>query len=676
MIINSITIENFRCYYGVNKIDFNSNGKITLIYGDSGFGKSSFLQFFRWMFYGDPDFGSSNDKPLFNLNAYANIKMGQKVRVAGNIDFEHLGVKYSLSKAIDFEYSINPMMARVANSELSLQHLVNDSWQRFSGDIPNKINTILPKGLSKYFLLDGEKARELVLNSRELKAAIHQLFGLDAYANAINHIGNKNKKNSVLGFYQNELASKTTEFRTYNNMTLPELQETVQDLFDTIDTLKKIKREDVETERLGNARRDEIIKTLGQANNKDSIDQLIKANENTIKELEAKIAAYKHEIGNLFYQNYPYLFLSRLTSKSSAVLREKNELFAAAYKNVYESLTKDLLKEILNKNTCVCGRDLDEKSKEKIVNIMAVMPPDSYAYQFGQFVSRSKSRITNAQENIIKYEEILSKINSCEQKIIQLQDANQEKLEDLKRLESSKALVEELEELDKALKALRQKIADCDRKIAEKKQIYNLSSSQIEKMLKNSNVQSVYSTKIEFFEKILLALVQEHRQQEFKVKTVLNDCVREVFKKLTTQTELDVDKITFVNDDFTLRTTYLTGGQLAVDEYSYVIGIIKALQEMKMENNENPIIIDAPFAFTGNAQSEHIFKTLPTVSKQTILLTLDLNKIKNYILKHKDVYDFYVIKNETQELAVIERGNIDDIKFWYYFDASFMGKSG
>lgn len=663
MIINSITIENFRCYYGINKIDFNNNGKVTLIYGDSGFGKSSFLQFFRWMFYGDPDFGSTNDKPLFNLNAYANTKMGQKVRVAGKIDFEHLGVKYSLTKSVDFDYALNPMMARVANSELSLQHLVNDSWQRFSGDIPNKINTILPKGLSKYFLLDGEKARELVLNSRELKSAIHQLFGLDAYANAISHVGNKNKKNSVLGFYQNELASKTTEFRTFNNMSLSELQETVQDLFDTIETLKKIRKEDVEKERLGNARRDEIIKTLGQANNKDSIDQLIKANDNAIKDLEAKIAAYKHDIGNLFYQNYPYLFLSRLTSKSSAVLREKNELFASAYKNVYESLTKDLLKEILNKNTCVCGRELDEKSKEKITSIMAVMPPDSYAYQFGQFVSRSKNRISNAQENIVKYEEILSKINACEQRIIELQDSNREKLEDLKRLESSKELVVELEDLEKDLKALKQKIADIDRKITEKKQVYALSSSQIDKMLKNSNVQTVYSAKIEFFEKILLALVQEHRQQELKVKTVLNDCVKEIFKKLTTQTDLDVDKITFVNDDFTLRTTYLTGGQLAVDEYSYVIGIIKALQEMKMENNENPIIIDAPFAFTGNAQSEHIFKTLPSVSKQTILLTLDLNKIKNYILKHKDVYDFYVIKNETQELAVIERGNIDDIKF-------------
>ena len=105
----------------------------------------------------------------------------------------------------------------------------------------------------------------------------------------------------------------------------------------------------------------------------------------------------------------------------------------------------------------------------------------------------------------------------------------------------------------------------------------------------------------------------------------------------------------------------MSGGQLAVDVYSYVIGIVKALKACEMENNENPIIIDAPFAFTGDEQSEHLFKTLPSVSKQTILLTLDMNKI-NKLLKKTDLYDFYVIKNETQEKATIEEGNIDDIK--------------
>lgn len=80
-----------------------------------------------------------------------------------------------------------------------------------------------------------------------------------------------------------------------------------------------------------------------------------------------------------------------------------------------------------------------------------------------------------------------------------------------------------------------------------------------------------------------------------------------------------------------------------------------------MENNENPIIIDAPFAFTGNTQSEHIFKTLPSVAKQAILLTLDLNKIKK-LLSDDSLYEFYVIKNESQAKARIERGNINDIK--------------
>lgn len=99
MIINEITIKNFRCYYGESTISFNSDGKITLIYGDSGYGKSSFLQFFRWMFYGDPDFGKSDDKPLFNIAAYNECKFGDKVEVSGTINFIHQGVSYRLHKA-------------------------------------------------------------------------------------------------------------------------------------------------------------------------------------------------------------------------------------------------------------------------------------------------------------------------------------------------------------------------------------------------------------------------------------------------------------------------------------------------------------------------------------------------------------------------------------------------
>lgn len=135
-----------------------------------------------------------------------------------------------------------------------------------------------------------------------------------------------------------------------------------------------------------------------------------------------------------------------------------------------------------------------------------------------------------------------------------------------------------------------------------------MSNKQLNAALKNSKVSGQFAEKIEFFEQVADLLKNERDAREIQVRATLNLCVREIFKKLTTQTELDADKIQFVNNDFSLRTTYLTGGQLAVDVYSYVIGIIKALQECKMDNNENPIIVDAPFAFTGNIQSEHILR--------------------------------------------------------------------
>ena len=133
MIINNIIIENFRCYYGKNELQLNQNGKITLIYGDSGYGKSSFLQFLRWMFYGDFDFGPNNDKPVFNISAFNELGPNQKLKVSGKIDFEHLGVRYSLNKEIFFDYAFNINNARAVQTEYSLLHLVNDSWEKYNG---------------------------------------------------------------------------------------------------------------------------------------------------------------------------------------------------------------------------------------------------------------------------------------------------------------------------------------------------------------------------------------------------------------------------------------------------------------------------------------------------------------------------------------------------------------
>lgn len=662
MIINNIKITNFRCYYGTSVLSFNSDGKITLIFGDSGYGKSSFLQFFRWMFYNDYDFGKNDDKPLFNTVAYYEQKIGGSIEVSGQIDFEHLGISYRLNKAQFWSVTLKSQNSTVETTDVKLQIVGEDGgYHPFRGDIANQINKILPKELSKYFLLDGERSRDIVLNSTELKKAIYSLFGVDAYNEAINHIGSRSAKTTVLGQYAEDLA-KTAKSSSIGGLSIPDLQEASQDLYESIEDMIAKRKDIVDVIEQKNARRDEILKTLGAVATKGNLEALIKSNQRTIKENETKITALQHDIGNLFYKAYPYLFLADMAQQSSVVLRKKNIEYASNYRNVFEHLKKDLLKEIIEKDMCVCGRELDNESRIRINGIIDIMPPGSYIYEFGQFVSKAKTRIKQAQTDSMGYEKIISDIATLEENNRHLDDQVQEKLDELKRLNDAKDLVEEIEQINAEIEQCGKDKDYFERTIAQKRQLFDASNKKLNEALKNSKVSGEFNESINFFESVLSLLKAERDNRENQVRNTLNACVRDIFKKLTTQTELDADKIQFVNDDFSLRTTYLTGGQLAVDVYSYVIGIIKALQECNMDNNENPIVVDAPFAFTGNIQSEHIFKTLPTVSKQTILLTLDLNKIKK-LLGETSLYEFYIIKNESQEKATIERGDINAIKF-------------
>lgn len=659
MIISNVVIENFRCYYGQSSIQFNQDGKITLIYGDSGYGKSSFLQFFRWMLYGNPDFGATNDKPLFNIPAYKKAKIGDSLRVYGQIDFEHLGVKYSLRKEIKYTVSTSLTTAKKENSDCSFLTLINDTWVPFGGDIDKKINTIFPKELSKYFLLDGEKARDIVLDSNELRKAIHSLFGLNVYEQAIKHIGVQSNPRTVLGIYKKQLASKIT---VKQGGSPAALQDAVEDLFDAIEGSQKTIADLKSKINKCESRRTELLKILGRASNKSDIQQLIKANEEVIKQHEVTINETQKLIGNLFYRYYPYLILAKLSSVNSATLREKNDEFSSTYKNVFENLKKELLKEIIDKDKCVCGRALDVNSKKHIDGILATMPPDSYVYQFGQFISTAKNEISASRIKIIEYNDLILRIADCEREIEKLAQANVEKLEEIKKLDTVGDFVNELEKIDSDLRNYRTKLTSEEKVLGKNENLHSIAERRLNDLLKDSKLAAEYRCKLDFFENLKEELLNEKAQREKEIREIIDRCVRDIFKKLTTQTEIDVNNVQFVNDDFSLRTTYLTGGQLAVDEYSYVIGIVKALQECKMENNENPIIIDAPFAFTGNTQSEHIFRTLPTVSRQTVLLTLDLNKIKN-LLGESDLYDFYIIDNVTQDMATIKDGDLNDIKY-------------
>lgn len=663
MIINSIVIENFRCYEGKNELSFCCDDTVNLIYAKAGYGKSTLLQFFMWMLYDDPDFGPNNDKPLYNITTFNSKKIGDKISVFGQINFEHLGMKYSLSRKNTYEVKIKDCM--LVDSSRNLLSLVDDNWVDYKGDIPNKINSFLPKPLAKYFLLDGEKARELVLNPKGLKLAIQDLFGLNAYTNAISHIGSKSKKSSVLGYYYSQMTAKMPKSTSENDPS--RLQEQLQILDDKIDAFQK--KSDGFQDKIDEltSRKDELLKKLGEAGSQDSLKKLMEANSGRIKDKEKEIEKYKNDIGNIMYKSYPYLILSDVTAKNSAALRKKYNEINQEDQLVFENLKKDLMKEILEKGTCVCGRSVDQETAKYINNIIHIMPPDSYTYQFGQFVTKSKKQINVARMDLTEIDSISTEISVLEKDIVQLNKDNDALLDSYKKLGESESMVNEIKDIRESIRTFEDEKKRYDDQIASDKRTYELTNKLLENLYKKNSIYNEYKEILDFFEKMKSDLEVEKQSREAQIRKTLNNCVRRVYKELTTQAGIDVDKIEFINSDFTLRATYLTGGQQAVDVYSYVLGMIMALEEYNNDTarHETPVFVDAPFAFTDNEQSEHIFLQLPKVAKQTILLTLDVNKIENCLRNDSVNYKLVEIENDvtTNESAHFERRSIDDIKF-------------
>lgn len=211
-------------------------------------------------------------------------------------------------------------------------------------------------------------------------------------------------KTTVLGHYASELA-RNASHNNVGGLSIADIQDSLQDLYGAIDDMKAKRKEIMASMEQCNARRDEILKILGAAASRGNLEDLIKSKQAAIKTNDDSIHAIQHDIGNLFYSSYPYLLLAKDASKSSAVLRKKNVEYASNYQNVFENLKKDLLKEILAKDICVCGRSLDDESRKRISDIIDIMPPGSYIYEFGQFISKAKNRIKHAELQTIQYED-------------------------------------------------------------------------------------------------------------------------------------------------------------------------------------------------------------------------------------------------------------------------------
>jgi len=404
--IVSIELENYRQYHGKHKIDFSSREEgFTIIAGKNGEGKSNLLNSISWCLYRkEPHgmkesvgYGSENRSlPIIN-NRYITELGEEKVgRTSVEIWIEKGDTIYSISRVLTVtKHKLEfreldggdkkvLLIAEHADDRVPQGCEIIPEQSRFviKKKGPNEIDfhdtqhdvspevlmdEILPHGLSKYFLLDGEflegfwKDATTIRNGIEQISQLHLLSALEAHVDSVstppkgmgkdidglttrinlimwNEKSLDENGNEKFSQEQRWSSDPNEEGSYYHASGKPLMQELEKDV-------EKMKEKSTS-----------ISQRIGTGN----IHNLKKLQEEKI-EIESDIAGKEKEVESLknkwrykLITQSPYVFLKRAIEESVSITEARMSAGDLPIRQ-----RRQFAEDLLNRRTCICGESLD-----------------------------------------------------------------------------------------------------------------------------------------------------------------------------------------------------------------------------------------------------------------------------------------------------------------------------
>ena len=650
MKIKNIEYENFRNFKDHGMIKCSTDGKVTIIYGKNGDGKTTLHQLFQWIIYGQVKFNKTTTDHLYNL-AYENeLEYGQVFNVWGRIDFEHSGSEFSLTRTYTYKKGVDD--SEKIGEDLSLQKMDDDyNWKRV--DKPEEsIEKMLPSGLAEYFFFDGESMiADLRVKGRDsaskLRKALYSMFDLDVIESAINHIGRTDLKTTVLGklyLGKSSIGSGSEVSAIKTNI------ETAQNLIaQKTEQIEKCDGEKEEKKKIIQTISEQIGSTKSKADYEKQRRDLKKQRDVFLENANSA----QHQFGDEVMSMFPQLLISK------AVNDAKNKLNLQANKSQLPSginrrLISYLLK--LNTKTCICGRDLCDDEREHIRKFLDMMPPKSYSSMYQDF-TKTAARWGNGYDKQ-SVEEIIKRVlinqnsaSECEKKIKELDDSekNSKDIEDL--VVGRQKAEDRVAELDRMINGLNSQIEKAKPYLKKQMKDYD-------KLTETNELGRIATEKIEIMQEVLRYFSDKLDKESVEYSKKLQVNIQNLLDNMLTSR-----RNVSVSQEFAVRVTdsyndeSKSEGQFAVVSFAYIGGILKMLKDDdNLQGKEYPLVLDGPFSKLDPDQRQNVVNMLPTFAPQVIVFSKD--DLHDVISKENIGRVWTIVSNDEKNVAKVEEGKL------------------
>ncbi len=648
MKIKRIEFENFRNFRNRGYIECSTDKKITIIYGKNGDGKTTLHQLFQWIFYGKVHFNQTTTDKLYNLSFEEKLPINKEFQVLGRIDFEHDGVDYSISRVQVYKKGLRSSDKK--SEDLTLLKMNSDYSYLQVQNPQDAIEKMLPTGLSDYFFFDGESMiADLRVKGKEsannLRRALYTMFNLDVLEAAINHIGDTDRRTTVLGkLYLNkgtvisgvEISNKKAQIEKIQNY---------------IEKFKNDIERDEETKEKINERIDQISEEIGTTKSKADYESRRKGLEINRNQLLEDADSFLVSFGNAVANDIPSTFVAKATQELLQQIKVTSKETNLPY-----GISKELVEYLLSDQTdsCICGNPLHEKEKKIIRDYLMVFPPNSYQSQF-QTLNNTVQNWSGIydKENLVdfiqRYLNSLRQANNCDEQIANL-DEQAKKAPDIEDL---------IVERQQAAKARNDLIDTISKNKTEKKK-YEIalknSKKEFDELTNQKEEAQKVIEEINIMKAVLAIFIERLNEASKKYSEGLEENIQ-----LLIDTMLTSKRWVKVSPDFSVCITDSFGdeskseGQFAVVSFAYIGGILKMLQqEERLSSKEYPLVLDGPFSKLDPEQRQNVINTIPEFAPQIILFSKD--NLQQFIPENKKGRVWTIVSNDEKNIAEVKEG--------------------
>ncbi|MGL5797538.1 MAG: AAA family ATPase, partial [Cetobacterium sp.] len=642
MIFKSITLENFRPYYGEKIIKFcNGEKNITLIKAENGSGKTTLLEAIRWCLYGNNLKLNSGSHQKNGAVSFVNKKYlseNSKTEVFASVKVELIG-KSMNSKVDKFKEDNYTIIRKISFKDDRLKEVKLDleiNGEKFDEKLilskQEIIENILPKEIN--FFVDGERLQNIApeLDKKKnnnnlvtIQESIYRVLGIKSLENAIIDLENLRKKLEKNYLEGKEVETELKELYFLEEEKRGNLKKKREVRNNLSEELGVILEQKINLEK----KLEEIPKTISQEKQYEKDLALLEIEINNIEIKKQKLEEKYQEI--LSVKGVEFIS-NKIINNAYKILASKKE-----NKGIPSRYEKEFLQELLKQKECICGQKLIEgtdnfdiinkkiKIAEERKDSVEILN-ESY-YILGAFKNDNYNILKEIKELKI---EILEIERSIEKKKNE-QNLLKNKITDMDFLKQYEKLTNNKDELEKSEKNLLIEIELISRDIEMLSSEYQETlKKRVEKEKKEKKHNSEINKK-DFCERMLYCLIKLKVFKEIQGREELKEKIEEVYSKINKKdykVELSEKFEYKVYDQVDKKEIGASGGESKNKALSFIGGLIYYAKELNKNKGMDvltnggiyPLVLDAPYGDLDNEYRLDFTKMLPNLSEQVIVM--------------------------------------------------------